>query len=94
MNYKQWLESVPVESGKDQARYHEYSLGSARETRNWYYLGRHVLIETVASHRIQLLTKIIRLLLTIIPAERGYKLCEEPAPYVPEIELLDDVPTP
>src|SRR5690242_2606593 len=30
-------------SGKDQARFYEYSLGSARETRGWYYSGRFVL---------------------------------------------------
>src|SRR5215475_4487180 len=30
-------------SGKDQARYYEYSLGSARESRDWYFKGRFVL---------------------------------------------------
>src|ERR1039457_3444898 len=29
------------QSGKDQARYYEYALGSAREAPNWYYHGRH-----------------------------------------------------
>lgn len=43
-------------SGKDQARFYEYSLGSAREARNWYYQGRYVLSEVVAMHRIRLLT--------------------------------------
>jgi four helix bundle protein len=69
------------QSGKDQARYYEYALGSAREARNWYYQSRHVLTEPVALHRIRLLTQIIRLLLTIIPSERGYKLQEEPVKY-------------
>lgn len=50
-------------SGKDQARFYEYSLGSAREARVWYYQGRFVLTEAVAMHRITLMTKIIRLLL-------------------------------
>ena len=68
-------------SGKDQARFYEYSLGSAREARGWYYQGRHVLSESIAMHRIRLLTSIIRLLLTIIPAERGYKLAEEQDSY-------------
>jgi hypothetical protein len=36
-------------SGKDQARFYEYSLGSAREARVWYYQGRHVLSEVVAT---------------------------------------------
>jgi len=66
-------------SGKDQARFHEYALGSAREARGWYYQGRHLLSEAIATHRIKLLTDIIRLLLTIIPAERGYKMKEDQA---------------
>ena len=87
------------QSGKDQARYYEYSLGSAREARDWYYKARHVLTNTVAMHRIRLLTQIIRLLLTIIPSERGYKLHEEPAGYESEAEsppgdLLTNIPMP
>jgi four helix bundle protein len=56
--------------GRDRARFYEYALGSARESRGWYYKGRHVLRETVAEHRIRLLTHIIRLLLKIIPDQR------------------------
>jgi four helix bundle protein len=82
-------------SGKDQARFYEYALGSAREARVWYYQGRHVLSEAVATHRIKLLTRIIRLLLTIIPARRGYKLAEERASYdTNTIALLDNPPLP
>ena len=82
-------------SRKDQARFYEYSLGSARETRGWYYQGRHVLSEAVATHRIKLLTSIIRLLLTIIPAERGYKMAEERAIYETDLHtLLDNPPLP
>lgn len=87
-------EGYSRQSGKDQARYYEYALGSARESRNWYFLGRHVLTEKVALHRMELMTDIIRLLLTIIPAERGYKLSEEPAPYRSVPDLLDNVPMP
>jgi four helix bundle protein len=82
-------------SGKDQARFYEYALGSAREARGWYYQGLHVLSETVTTHRIKLLTQIIRLLLTIIPAERGYKLKEERASYDVDLtDLLDNIPMP
>jgi four helix bundle protein len=70
-------EGYSRQSGKDQARFYEYALGSARESRNWYYQARHILGETVSAHRIQLLTQIIRLLLCIIPAQRHYKLEEE-----------------
>ena len=82
-------------SGKDQARFYEYSLGSAREARVWYYQARHILSEIVVEHRLRLLTDIVRLLLTMIPAERGYKLTEDRTAY--EIEpsnLLTDPPMP
>ena len=91
-------------SGKDRARFYEYALGSARESRGWFYNGRHVLGETVSSHRIRLLTQIIRLLLAMVPDQRGDVLREEPALYVTEgaeaqnpeelATLLERVPTP
>jgi four helix bundle protein len=82
-------------SGKDQARFYEYSLGSAREARGWYYDGRHVLGEQVTNHRIQLMTKIVRLLLTIIPSERGYKLKENQENYSVDDQFrLGDLPIP
>jgi len=58
-------------SGRDRARFYEYALGSARESRGWYYKGRHVLGEGVAIHRIRLLTHIICLLLTMVPNQRA-----------------------
>jgi four helix bundle protein len=61
---------------KDRARFYEYALGSARESRTWYFDGRHVLGESVAHHRIRLHTQIIRLLLTMLPLTRGYSLHE------------------
>jgi four helix bundle protein len=82
-------------SGKDQARFYEYALGSSREARDWYYKGRHVLGETVANHRMSLHTQIIKSLLTIIPNERGFKLHEEDARYSAlSSDLLDDPPMP
>ena len=58
-------------TGKDRARFYEYALGSARESRDWYYKGRHVLGESVTDHRLSLLTQIIRLCLVMIPQQRG-----------------------
>ena len=90
-------EGYSRKSGKDQARFYEYSLGSAREARIWYYQGRYVLTEVVAMHRIKLMTKIIRLLLTVIPAERGYKLREDHTLYSININttvILDNPPMP
>ncbi len=68
-------------SRKDQARFYEYALGSARESRDWYFKGRHVLGMAVAEHRMQLMTQIIRLLLTTIPQHRRQVIREETAPY-------------
>jgi four helix bundle protein len=63
-------------SQKDRARFHEYALGSARESRTWYFDGRHVLGERVSQHRVRLHPQIIRLLLAIVPSERGDSLHE------------------
>ena len=60
-------------TGRDRARFYEYALGSAREARDWYYKARQVLGETVTQHRLQFLTQIIRLLLTMVPDQRGSK---------------------
>ena len=57
-------------SGKDLARFYEYALGSARESRDWYYKARHILGQSVTSHRLDQLTQIIRLLLVMIPDQR------------------------
>jgi four helix bundle protein len=79
-------------TGKDRARFYEYSLGSTREARGWYFDGRHVLGPTVANHRIGLLTEIIRLLLKMIPQQRSYAVHDEIAPYgaVPDVDLTDE----
>ena len=71
-------------TGKDRARFYEYSLGSARESRDWYFKGRYILGETVVQQRLQLLANIIRLLLTMIPQQRGRILREESSPYQAE----------
>lgn len=88
-------EGYSRQSGKDQARFYEYGLGSARESRNWYYQARHILGEKVAEHRLHLMTQIIRLLLAIIPSERGYRMGEDPTEYTTtQSELLNHPPMP
>ncbi len=57
-------------TGKDRARFYEYALGSARESRDWIYKSRHVLGEMVSEHRMDLTTQIIRLLIRMISNER------------------------
>ncbi|MGC1375461.1 MAG: four helix bundle protein [Anaerolineales bacterium] len=85
-------------TGKDRARFYEYALGSARESRNWYFVARHILGKTVADHRMQLTTEIICLLLTIVPHERGRMLKEEQAIYkvwqLPLDQLLHEISLP
>ena len=71
-------------TGKDRARFYEYALGSARESRDWYYKGRHVLGETAVQHRMDLLAQVIRLLLTMVPQQRQRILHEESATYYVE----------
>lgn len=81
-------------SNKERAHFYEYSLGSARESRDWYYKARHILGEDVFSHRLSLLTQIIRLLLTMIPQQRGKSLHEAMAEYqLTDLDpLLKNVP--
>jgi four helix bundle protein len=92
-------------TGKDRARFYEYALGSARETRDWYYKGRHILGEELTQHRLDLLTQTIRLFLTMVPQQRGGVLHDESVPYLmgsdneradPSVlqRLLSDVPLP
>ena len=90
-------------TGKDRARFHEYSLGSARETRDLYFKGRHILGEAVVDHRFRLVAEVIRLTLAMIPDQRGYALKEDETPYrvesialqPPGLEaLLNSVPMP
>lgn len=95
-------------TGRDRARFYEYALGSAREGRTWYFDGRHLLGDVVINHRMEFLTQIIRLILTMIPQQRGQALREEPVPYdssesqssdqrahtMVSPALLEDVPIP
>ncbi len=39
-------------SGKERAHFYEYSLGSARESRHWYYMARHILDPEVFNQRL------------------------------------------
>ena len=84
-------------TGKDRARFYEYALGSARESRDWYFKGRHILGEAVVTHRLKLLEEIIRLLLTMIPQQRGHAIREVQATYhvePPLDKLFDNIPMP
>jgi four helix bundle protein len=58
-------------SGKDRARIFEYSLGSVRECMEWYRACKPVLGEECTQDRLDRLEEMRRLLLAIIPRERG-----------------------
>ena len=86
-------------TGKDRARFFEYSLGSAREARDWYYKPRHTLKEEVVKHRINLLTQIIKILSVLTPHQRQKGIREEKVEYVTSPQPSDfnldlEFPTP
>ena len=67
--------------GLDRARFFEYSLGSARESRDWYYKSRRVLSEEIIAHRFGLTTKIVGMLTPKIRHQRNSSIREEQAEY-------------
>ena len=83
--------------GLDRARYIEISLGSARESRDWYYKSRHVLPAEVIKHRMGLTTRIISMLAPMILHQRKHAIREEQAEYniQPSTFSIDsDIPMP
>ncbi|MEE9368477.1 MAG: four helix bundle protein [Pontiella sp.] len=85
-------EGYSKQSSKDRARFYEYALGSARESRGWYYKARHVLGESVGEHRMELITQAIRLLIKMVPDQRGYKIKEKSPEYVTKDIQQEKVP--
>lgn len=73
---------------RDRCRFYEYALGSACEARDWYFKVREILGPEVVAHRIDLLTRVIQLLLTMIPQQRA-EAVREPAP-VYEVRAFSD----
>jgi len=67
--------------GPDRARFIEASLGSARESRDWYYKSRHVLPAEVINHRMALTTRIISMLVPMIPHQHKHAIREEQVEY-------------
>lgn len=57
-------------TGRARATFYEYSLGSARETRDWYFKCRKGLKEPVREHRLDLATEVVKLLIAMIATER------------------------
>lgn len=59
--------------GKEYLHYLRISIGSARETKGWYWRGRHLLTPEVLDHRLGLLDEIISLIATEIGRQRRKK---------------------
>lgn len=57
--------------GKDYARFLRIALGSARESRGWYFRGRHLLDEKLFLHRLNLLNELIKNLTIAAKAQRA-----------------------
>jgi four helix bundle protein len=68
-------------TGRDRARFYSYALGSARESRDWYYKSRFRLGEALCDGRITVLAEIIKLLIAIVTAQPGHMLRESTSPY-------------
>jgi four helix bundle protein len=75
-------------TGRDHARFYEYSLGSAREARDWYYKARQILSEDVVRERLDLTVRIIRLRLKMVPDQGGKAIKEAETDYLMN-HLLD-----
>ena len=57
--------------GPERAKFYEYAESSARELRDWYFKVRHALAPEVATSRILLVSRIMRILRTAIIRERA-----------------------
>jgi four helix bundle protein len=66
-------------SGKDRSRIFEYALGSVRESMSWYQGARPVLGDVVRA-RLDTLEEIRRMLIAIIPRERGTRMPRSKGP--------------
>jgi four helix bundle protein len=83
--------------GLDRARFFEISLGSARESRDWYYKSRHVLPAAVVKHRMGLATHMIGMLTPLIQHQRKNAIREAWAEYntqLSDFSLDSEVPLP
>jgi four helix bundle protein len=81
--------------GLDRAKFIEASLGSARESREWYYKSRHVISTEMLKHRMRLTTLIISMLTPMIPHQRKNAIREDPPEYktyLSTFSLEDEVP--
>jgi four helix bundle protein len=58
-------------SGPERAKFFEYAHSSARETRDWLFKARHTLGGDIANARLELVTRVMKILSVVIPRERA-----------------------
>jgi four helix bundle protein len=83
--------------GLDRARFFEFSLGSARESRDWYYKSKQFLPPQVIKYRMELMSHIIALLVPMISHQRKNALHEEQAEYLTQpshFSIDSEIPIP
>ncbi|MCC6569395.1 MAG: four helix bundle protein [Anaerolineales bacterium] len=78
-------------TGKDRARYFEYSLGEAREARDRYYKVRRALKQDVLLHRVKILTHIVKILNAFVPTQRKRGIREEQGVYIALSEFENEI---
>ncbi|MBI2333047.1 MAG: four helix bundle protein [Chloroflexi bacterium] len=78
-------------TGKDRARYFEYSLGEAREARERIYKVRRVMKPEVVVHRLKILTQIVKMLNGFVPTQRKKGIREEQGLYLTLSEFENDI---
>jgi four helix bundle protein len=55
---------------KEFQQFLRYSVGSAKESKGWYFRGRHILPAEVVEHRLKILSEVIALTLTEMKKQR------------------------
>jgi four helix bundle protein len=58
-------------TGPERAKFFEYAHSSARESREWLFKVRHELSFEVVAARMELMTRIMKILAVVIPRERA-----------------------
>jgi four helix bundle protein len=66
-----YAEAYSRSTSADRTRFYEYSLGSTRESRDWWFKLRRALPQPLCDEVLAFLTRIIQLLTVTIVRERG-----------------------
>ena len=70
------VQGYSYSTGSERAHFLEQAMGCARAARDWYYRTRHVLRDEITSHRVGLLTRIIKTLAVQVTQQRQKGLRE------------------